>query len=108
MKRLLLLGFLWSTAAQAQAVEIGPALFYGSLAAGDLYSTHQAEGRGAHEANPIMRGQGTRYALKAAQVAGFSILDHKLKHRKKLRWGVRIVYAGITGGAIIHNSRQGR
>ena len=67
-----------------------PALYvgYAALQAYDVYSTRQALGRGAREANPLMQGvvgnQGAFVALKAGVAAGTILAAERLwKHDKK-------------------------
>jgi hypothetical protein len=106
-----MLAFFWATfAAAAQADEIGASLgWYGGFAVGDLASTKYAEMHGAHEANPLMKHEAARYALKAGQVAGLVWLDRKLAKRdRRLMWACRLLYAGVNGYAIVRNVRNGR
>lgn len=110
MKKLILLlalGSLWSERAMAEEKWVGPCAYYASLAGADLYSTAYAEARGGYEANPIMRGESTRYALKALQVAGLTYLDHRAGQKsKKLQWGIRIAVGVGQGLIVAHNFRQ--
>lgn len=106
MKRLVGLGaLLLALPAQGQVRE---GIFYSALGAADLMSTRYAEQRGAHEANPLMRGSVTRYALKVAQAGALTWLDKKAGQRsKKLQWGVRIGVLALNGYVVAHNIRVG-
>lgn len=83
-------------------------VIHGGFQAGDLLSTEIGLRAGAHEGNPLpmMQTRGGRIAIKSAVSVGVAELDYRLmlKKQKKAAWALRILDAGLSTFAIIHNA----
>ncbi len=90
-----------------------PALYasYAALQAYDVYSTRQALGRGAREANPLMQGvvgnPGAFVALKAGVAAGTILAAERLwkNDRKAAAIGVMVASNVVAGMVASKNAR---
>lgn len=96
------------------AAILAPALFYGSLGAGDLVSTEMGlRSGGVHETNPLGHSLGGRIALKTVGATAFTIADVKLQKTKGrdakiILWFFRVAYGGVHVWAIQRNVRIAR
>lgn len=82
-------------------------LFYGGLNGADVLTHWQAQSRGAHEVNPVLRGpKGLDLAIKAGATVGLKKLEDKLPPKK--RWILRVVAGGIVVYGIQSNVRARR
>ena len=78
---------------------------YAALQAYDLYSTRQALGRGAREANPLMQGvvgnPDAFIALKAGVAAGTILAAERLWKQDKKAAAIGVMAASIAVSAIV-------
>jgi len=92
-----------------------PALYatFGALQVFDAYSTRQAIGAGAHEANPIMVGPashaGAMLAVKALSAVGsIFVTERAWKKNRKAAVVLMAALNAASTAVVLHNTRNAR